>query len=550
MTRPARVDATTAESGLERWPATAGWLDAHAKILVPAVLAAGFLLRVRLAARLFLSPDEALHYALVHQASLAAVYRASLHEAHPPLFFFLLYFWSWLGRSELLLRAPSLVAGTIAAWAVYKWLREIFGARAAWIGLLLFCFAPKMVAMSAEVRDYAVLLLVMAGALYFLESALERQSAPRMALFGLFLLLAVLTDYSALWFAIAVGIYAMVRIARQRAPRALVVTWLGSQLAAAAAYAFLYFTHIAKLRTSSLALQARYGWLSQFYFHPGKDSLLAFTLGNTMLVFRYVFSSNEAAIPLLVAFLLGVILLLDPKAQPSGRPPARPLALLLVLPFIANCGGALAGVFPYGGSRQEIYLALFAVAGISYALARLGGRAVWPGLAATAAILLLTNLRPVAPTSIRAEYLAHDWMTGALGAMHRDVPAGSLVFSDYQSTLVLGYYLCPGQPFPFATLERHMGEFPCGGYRIVSNSRDEQVCAIEYFPRDLEQIASRYRVKPGQSLWAFHAAADTDLVRNLEKRYPQLRFPAEHPFGANVVVYQVVVPPVESGTRQ
>jgi Dolichyl-phosphate-mannose-protein mannosyltransferase len=544
MTRP----ATSARNGIERRPAAAGWLAARANLIVPAVLAAGFLLRLAAAWRNFLTADEVLHYALVHQPSLAAVYHVTLHEAHPPLFFFLLYFWSWLGRSELLLRAPSLIAGTVLAWVVYEWLRKSFGPGAGWSGLLLVSFAPMMVAMSAEVRDYALLLLMMAGALYFLESALERQSAPRMALFAALLLAAVLTDYSTLWFAVAVGIYALVRIARKRPSPAVLRVWFGAQLAVAAVYLVLYFTHVAKLRTSTLALQARAGWLSQFYFHPGKDSLLGFALGNSLMVFRTLFSSNLAAIPLFVIFLVGVILLLEPGAGRPGGPPARSLALLLVLPFILNCAAALAGLFPYGGRRQELYLILFAVAGIGYALARLGGKAVGPGLAAAAAILLLIYLRPLSPTGIRAENLRRGWMTGAVEAIHRRVPAGSLIFSDYQSTLALSYYLCPGQPFPFAALERRMGEFPCDGYRIVSTSREQQIASLENFPRDLGQVRNRYHLEPGQPLWIFHAAGDTDRLRKLEKLFPQLRFPAGQAFGANVVLFEVVIPSAEAET--
>jgi len=324
------------------------------------------------------------------------------------------------------------------------------------------------------------------------------------------------------------------------------VTWLGLHLATAATYLFFYYTHIAKLRTSTIAMQARYGWLSQFYFHSGKDTLLAFTVGNTLMVFRYVFSSNLAAIPLFIAFLLGLCLLLDPMTQPPAKTPTRPLALLLVLPFVANYGGALAGLFPYGGRWEEAYLALFVIAGTSYALARLGRKNISPGLIATAAVLLIINLRPVPVTIIHPENQARAWMTGALGAIRHNVPAGSLIFSDYQSTLALHYYLCPEQPFPFGAFEDSINEFPCGDYRVVSNSRSHQISVVENFSRDVERVAIRYRLEPGQRLWVFHASGEPDLVQSLEKRYPILRFPVAYPFGANVVVFQLTIPSAES----
>src|ERR1700719_4417526 len=85
-----------------------------------AVTLLGFLARLWTASGTFLNPDEALHFRLANQPSLALSYKASLTAAHPPLYILLLHFWRVLGVSELWLRLPSVLAGTVFCWIFYK----------------------------------------------------------------------------------------------------------------------------------------------------------------------------------------------------------------------------------------------------------------------------------------------------------------------------------------------------------------------------------------------------------------------------------------------
>jgi Dolichyl-phosphate-mannose-protein mannosyltransferase len=532
--------------------AAAGWLAAHRKPLLFVLLLAAFLCRAAYAARTYLNPDEALHYALVHLPSLAAVYHQSLHEPHPPLYLFLLHFWAHLGRSEFMLRLPGILAGTALAWVACAWLRKILGEAAGWIGLLFFCFAPVLVKMSATARGYILLLLVMAAALWFLEDAFARRSRARMALFGLFLLLALLIDYSAVWFALAAGVYALLRVRRERLPRNLLGAWLGTQLAAAALCALLYVTHVAKLRASALSLQEHSGSLSSLYFQPGKDNPFAFALANTATVFGYAFGNLAVGILAFGVFLIGASLLLDPRALPPGKPPARVIAALLTLPFLVNLAAAFAGLFPYGRTRSDLYLALFAIAGTAYALARLGGKRTGVGLAAAVPILLAGSLYPGQIASIAPRNQARHWMTGAVAYVRQSIPPGTLVYSsDYMSTLAVSYYFCPDRTFPFAALERRRSEFSCGGYRIVSDPPVTATPALvtRPFPETVQEIARDYRLEPGARLWVIHVGWPPNLFQQLRKSYPRLEFSGEKRFGDNVAVIQVAIPRADFAGR-
>src|SRR5437762_14072079 len=107
-------------------------------LLLPLCLVAcGVVPRLILARETFLNPDEILHYLLSDQTSLALAYKASLTTAHPPLLIVLLYYWRMLGRSEWILRLPSLLAGTGFCWMMFIWLKKVASRWTALTGLAL-----------------------------------------------------------------------------------------------------------------------------------------------------------------------------------------------------------------------------------------------------------------------------------------------------------------------------------------------------------------------------------------------------------------------------
>src|SRR6202161_1943735 len=188
------------------------WFEAHSILSVLLILPAVFLVRLRAASGTFLNPDEALHYLLANQSSCLLAYRASLTNAHPPLLTLVLYFWRGVGNSEFVLRLPSVIAGTAFCWIFFKWLARILGRVTGFIGLILVCFLPPLVALAAEVRQYALLLFFLAATAYLLECALAENSAGMMLLSAISLYLALLSHYSAILFAAAIGVYSLLRI--------------------------------------------------------------------------------------------------------------------------------------------------------------------------------------------------------------------------------------------------------------------------------------------------------------------------------------------------
>src|SRR5437016_7736577 len=159
------------------------------------LLAGGLAARLLLAHLTFLNPDEVLHYLLSAEPSFDMAYKASLTTAHPPLLIVLLHYWRLLGNSEFVLRLPSVLAGTAFCWITFLWLQRVTDRTTALIGLALLSFSPSLISLSAENRQYSLLMFFCATSLYLLDRAIG-ENVGMMLLSSLPLYLALLTHYS------------------------------------------------------------------------------------------------------------------------------------------------------------------------------------------------------------------------------------------------------------------------------------------------------------------------------------------------------------------
>ena len=518
-----------------------GWIVDHLDLLAFLVVAAGAVLRVLAATRSYLNPDEALHYLLLNQPSAFLAYKASLTNAHPPLIYLVVYFWHFLGRSEWMLRMPSVVAGTAFCWMFYKWMGLAFGRAASWIGLILATFSPAMIALSAELRAYALLLFCLSCALYLLERSFAEKSVPLMWSFSGCLYLAILTHYSTAFFAVAAGIYVLARISDGQLPRNVILAWVAGQVGALAIYAFLYVTHLSKLKSSIAVWSTSFGTA---YFQRDSMSLFTFTWKNTFGIFLFLFGQPYAAAAALlgfaggVAFFFGGKLLSRRNASQSGR-----LGLLLLLPFIAVWCSAIAGIYPYVGSRHTVFLAPFAFAAASYLLAAACGKRAWIGLLA-AAILMFVSITAhgEAPTEEMTSNQSPALMASAVTYMEQSIPRGDHILLDYQSSIPFEFYFCgPKVMFPIETFRGDYFDFSCKGDSAVV-LRQWKILR-ELFPAKFQTMARSHGLKPGDRVWFFQTGWGTDMGTDLAAHDPAFRCINPKQMGGGITITPFVVGP-------
>src|SRR6202453_537135 len=521
------------------------WLVRHVDASAIVFIVFGFLARLRAASDIFLNPDEALHFRLANQLSLAQAYRESLTASHPPLLTLILYFWRAGGTSELWLRMPSVLAGAVFCWMFYKGLSRSAGSLAGLIGLLLVALLPPIVALGAEIRQYALLLMFLAGALYFLDEAFAKNSARLFAAFSVCLYLAMLSHYSAFLFAAALGIYALIRIFQDRITARLIVVWSAGQLGAVALAIFLFKTHIAKLGAgeSRTALQ---GWMSEFflrrsYFDPARDHWLTFLAGHTFGVFQYFFGQLAVGVAMGLLFASGVVWLLSEKGLPEDHGSSRQLGILLLLLFAMACCASITHVYPCGGTRHVAFLIIPAMAGLSVAIAHFsGGR--WPRAAAIAGFVLIVCIafgQPRRPMMERADQSRIN-MVAAMEFIRHNAGASDLIFTDYESDLILGHYLCRQQPITVEALSQDFESFSCG-YRVVSASYKSPPLTSNSFPSLWNRLIETQDVKPGGTVWIFQAGWDAGLPEDLRSHSPNFHDLPFESFGNNIKISKLIV---------
>jgi 4-amino-4-deoxy-L-arabinose transferase-like glycosyltransferase len=536
---PARMMANSTENKNNRF-------KSHPDLSVYVIILLGFLARLWTASGIFLNPDEALHFRLANQPSLFLAYKASLTASHPPLLTLVLYFWRAFGTSELWLRTPSVLAGTAFCWMFYKWLTKAAGKTAGVIGLLFVALLPPIVLLGVEIRQYALLLAFSASALYHLDEAFSKRSSGRMVVFTLCLYLAVLSHYSAFLFAAALGIYALFRIVRERAPLGVTAAWTAGQLGAVAIAFVLYKTHISKLGVgeSRTVLQ---GWMSEFflrhsYFDRAHDNPVVFVLGHTFGVFQYFFGQLAVGDVMGLLFLVGVALLVRGEGPLQERRSSRRLGFFLALPFAIAAVASLADIYPYGGTRHIAFLVIPGMAGISVAIARFAG--TWVRGLAFASVILIACIalgRPRQPRMERADQSRKN-MSAAMQFVKQDIHPPDLIFVDYQTDLILGHYLCEQRVISPEAAPANFEQFSCDGHRVVSTDyKSDWMFWADNFPKDWQQFVQAYNLKPGETVWIFQTGWGVALPEDLRKHYGEFRDLPFQSFGKNIKIFQMPV---------
>jgi hypothetical protein len=516
------------------------WIETHSNLSTILIVTAGFLIRLRAASGTFLNPDEALHYLLANQSTWRLAYDASLTNAHPPLLTLVLYIWRGVGTSEFVLRLPSVIAGTVFCWIVFKWLVRILGPATAFAGLILVTFLPPVIALAAEVRQYGLLLFFLAGSAYLLERAFAEDSAAMMLLSAIALYLALLSHYSAILFAAAMGIYSLLRLITRRPSSQVGVAWIAGQAGALGLVVALYLTHISNLK-GDYAAGTINGWLANSFFRPGHDNPLLFVIARSGGVFQYVFGQLAVGDLAFLAFIAGIILFSRENIS-SARPNAssRQLGVLLALPFAIGAGASMARIYPYGGTRHSAFLIMFAVAGVSYLVSRLVKQRAGRGIALAIVVAAVCTVfgQPHRPYILRDDQ-SRTQMVRAMGFIHAQIPQSDLILIDYQTRLLLGYYLCPQQPVSFAAPLGSMEEFECNGYRVVAAAPGLYIFNAQNFLPRWNQLLRTAGLKSGQSVWVVQAGWDVDLAQQLQESLTEFRELNPQSFGRNITILRM-----------
>lgn len=133
------------------------WLESRP---IPLALIIGSLLLLSWLLRIFLLNGQSLWYdegtsAALALRSVATITRDAAGDIHPPLYYYLLHFWSSLtGTSEFALRFLSVMFGLLATSTTYRLARRLFGLQVGLVASLFAGVSPIMIYYSQEARMY------------------------------------------------------------------------------------------------------------------------------------------------------------------------------------------------------------------------------------------------------------------------------------------------------------------------------------------------------------------------------------------------------------
>jgi len=370
-----------------------------------------------------------------------------------------------------------------------------------------------------------------------------KSSAWCMTLSGVCIWLAMLSHYSGLIFAAAAfGVYGGLRLLSGRPPRGILIAWLVGQAGVTTGAIFLYRTQISVLKSSALAQQAASEWLRKSYFHPGQDNLVVFIFGRSFAVFQFIFGQHIVGLVAGLMFVAGIALLLRKRVSPISAP-SRHFAVLLVLPFAINCTLAITGRFPYGGTRHSIFLAMFALAGVSMFLVKATQNRPSYASAFAAGIVVLCYVFGFhhQPYMTRHDQ-SRAQMDQAMSFVRQHIPATDHDFVDYQASLLLGHYLCEHKP---ERIENSGFDFfECAGHRIFSTTDSPRLWAFtpEAFPKYWDDLARTQQLKPGANVWVVQAGWGGSIASDLPRVRSDLIPTQVEPFGRNITIFRLTVP--------
>ena len=359
--------------------------------------------------------------------------------------------------------------------------------------------------------------------------------------FFIFLYLAMLTHFSAMLFAGAVGAYSLWRTG-ERSTLAAHRRHLDRRTGGALGLlGFLWFVQISKLKAGASA-QHMQVLLANSYFHWGTDHLLGFVFARTFGVLQYTFGQLAVGDIAVVLFIAGIVLLfVGNEGAGCKRPSPAQLGFFLLLPFVINAASAIAGLYPYGGTRHSAFLIPFSIAGVSLVIAKLARGRLFPAMGTALLIVAICQAfgAPHRPY-MRREDQRRSNMFQAMDAIRQGVSSDDVVFVDFQTSFLLRFYLCPEISFtglPPAAFRT----FPCGGHRAISLGPETNVLTANSFPRRWDEMVRTHDLKPGQTVWIFQAGWDIGLARELQERVPKFRDLRAESFGRNISLFRLSV---------
>ena len=133
-------------------------------------------------------------------------------------------------------------------------------------------------------------------------------------------------------------------------------------------------------------------------------------------------------------------------------------------------------------------------------------------------------------------------MADAIDFVRENIKPSDLIFTDYQSDLILGHYLCQQRPISLEVTPADFEQFSCDGHQIVaSDFRAAWMFWAENFPKEWQRAVQSYNLKPGATVWIVQAGWGVDLPEDLRRHFAEFHGLRFEWFGNNIKIFRMTV---------
>ena len=288
--------------------------------------------------------DEALYYHIAQGPWSDVIKSNASSGSAPPLFPLLLALISGPDASEAWLRAPSMIAGVMSVPLIWLLAREFTDKRYAILSALLVAVAPTLIEYSQELREYSITFCLTVVILFVYLRFLKHPTTGTMVAMAFAVAASIFLQYGFVLLVAALNVLVLMHFVRSRPyPRRAMAGWAIAQLPGMLTMILVYF--IALKDQLALAKMVKLGYLADGYWDGSATGFFALFVGGPISLIDFSFPR-----PLLLFLVIAGLASMFMREAPKWLMPflAAPLAITFV--------GALAGIYPFGGLRQDIFL--------------------------------------------------------------------------------------------------------------------------------------------------------------------------------------------------
>lgn len=286
--------------------------------------------------------DEAVIYQIANTSWGDIFLENATRNSAPPLYVILVKIVSIFQTTETALRSISAIAGICAIPAIYYLGKQLFSRPVGYLASLVLAIAPSQITYSQELREYSLSVLV--GILIIITFYNYYRKPDRNSIIWLILVwsIAFWTQYGLVLLMLALNIAYLIEAIVNVKQRSAFIKWLGIQFSIA----------VNALLVIILSLRQQFDqdgfgsyYLDSFYWDGTLSSLvdLVIRMPYSFLLFSFI----GIIFPLF--FLIGLLDILFEKFE-------RMTVFILALPFIVIFITALLQFYPFGGTRQNLFL--------------------------------------------------------------------------------------------------------------------------------------------------------------------------------------------------